>query len=275
MPLSRYRTRTPFYRNIIDGSFRALFRDARLEIEELQGKNPFIDVQWPRLPKKRPDPFTAEERDRIITWYIKNDFFYYPLVAWQFQTGMRPSETFGLTWQDIDLEAKILSINKSRVMGITAATKTANSERVIPLDDALIGILKLLPSLELGLEHVFVGKRGEPMSKKWAEHFWSKQLKKAGVRHRKFYSTRHTAITQLVRAGENLKAIADFMGTSVAMIEANYCARQGLNIKKSSNCCTVDGLNTEKDWLRGRDLNPGPQGYEPCELPDCSTPRQR
>ena len=27
-------------------------------------------------------------------------------------------------------------------------------------------------------------------------------------------------------------------------------------------------------WLRGRDLNPGPQGYEPCELPDCSTPRQ-
>jgi hypothetical protein len=29
-----------------------------------------------------------------------------------------------------------------------------------------------------------------------------------------------------------------------------------------------------KGWLRGRDLNPGPQGYEPCELPDCSTPRQ-
>ena len=28
-----------------------------------------------------------------------------------------------------------------------------------------------------------------------------------------------------------------------------------------------------KIWLRGRDLNPGPQGYEPCELPDCSTPR--
>src|SRR5918995_192404 len=31
----------------------------------------------------------------------------------------------------------------------------------------------------------------------------------------------------------------------------------------------------EKNWLRGRDLNPGPQGYEPCELPGCSTPRSR
>src|SRR5262249_45978808 len=30
----------------------------------------------------------------------------------------------------------------------------------------------------------------------------------------------------------------------------------------------------KKRWLRGRDLNPRPLGYEPNELPDCSTPRQ-
>ena len=29
----------------------------------------------------------------------------------------------------------------------------------------------------------------------------------------------------------------------------------------------------ELGWLRGRDLNPRPLGYEPNELPDCSTPR--
>ena len=32
------------------------------------------------------------------------------------------------------------------------------------------------------------------------------------------------------------------------------------------------GPNSAK-WLRGRDLNPRPLGYEPNELPDCSTPR--
>ena len=29
----------------------------------------------------------------------------------------------------------------------------------------------------------------------------------------------------------------------------------------------------KKIWLRGRDLNPRPSGYEPDELPGCSTPR--
>jgi hypothetical protein len=29
----------------------------------------------------------------------------------------------------------------------------------------------------------------------------------------------------------------------------------------------------QRNWLRGLDLNQRPSGYEPDELPDCSTPR--
>ena len=32
-------------------------------------------------------------------------------------------------------------------------------------------------------------------------------------------------------------------------------------------------LLTKKIWLRGLDLNQRPSGYEPDELPGCSTPR--
>ena len=35
------------------------------------------------------------------------------------------------------------------------------------------------------------------------------------------------------------------------------------------------GLQILHRWLRGLDLNQRPSGYEPDELPDCSTPRHR
>lgn len=255
-------------RNVIDGSFRALYRDARVEVGgDLEGRDPFMDLQWPRQPKTKPDPFTAEERDRIIRWYIESDFFFYPLVAWQFHTGMRPSETFALTWRDIDLQAGTVSINKSRNMGATAATKTVNSERIVQIDQTLIDILKLLPSREVGIEHVFVGKTGNPMSKKWAEHNWSAPLKKLRIRHRKFYACRHTTITELVRAGHNLKAIADYVGTSVAMIEQNYCARLQLSPETVSRENAADSATVREVFEKlveksNKNVVAGP-GFEP------------
>ncbi|MET0500744.1 MAG: site-specific integrase [Candidatus Binatia bacterium] len=164
---------------------------------------------------------------------MENDFFFYPWVYFQFHAGARPSEASALTWADVDLERGTVSVNKSRNMGTEAATKTANSERIIPVDGRMVEILKLLPSRDLGLQYVFVGKRGEPMSKKWAEHNWSGPLKKLGIRHRKFYATRHTFITEMVIAGQNLKGIADYVGTSVTMIEADYCARMALTTHRT------------------------------------------
>jgi hypothetical protein len=34
-----------------------------------------------------------------------------------------------------------------------------------------------------------------------------------------------------------------------------------------------NGSGLKKSWLRGLDLNQRPSGYEPDELPGCSTPR--
>lgn len=218
-------------RNIIDGSFRALYRDARAEFDELNGRDPFIDLQWPAAQRAKPDPFTAEER---VAHWAETDFFYFPWVLTLFYTGMRPSEASALTWADVDLEQRRISINKSRYLGSESATKTSGSMRTIHIEERVVNVLRIVPSRELGLNHVFINKFGEPMNaKKWSEHNWGGPLKTLGIRHRKFYSTRHTFITEAIKRGESPLAVAQYCGTSLAMIEADYCGTLGLRLDQT------------------------------------------
>jgi integrase len=242
-------------RNIIDGSFRALYRDARAEFDELKGRDPFIDIQWPSNQRAKPDPFTAVERDRIVAYWAENDFFYFPWVYVLFHTGMRPSEASALTWADVDLERQTIEISKSRYMGAESAPKTSASARKITFSESVLNVLKILPSRELGLKHVFGNKLGEPMnSKKWSEHNWAGPLKKLGIRHRKFYATRHTFITEAIKRGENLLSVAQYCGTSLTMIQADYCGTLGLSFNQ-----TVFEPSLDKALKR---LVAGP-GFEP------------
>ena len=65
---------------------------------------------------------------------------------------------------------------------------------------------------------------------------------------------------------------------SVAESQESFGGGEGvrtpdLRLAKPALCQTELRPQSLKGWLRGRDLNPRPLGYEPNELPDCSTPR--
>jgi len=250
-------------RNIIDGSFRAMVRDARAEYKDLQGYDPFMHVQWPRVQREKPDPFSVEERDRIIEHWKENDFFYFPWVFTLFFTGMRPSEASALTWGDVDLTAGTISISKSRYMGDDSAPKTSASNRTIQVPETVIRVLNLLPSRALGLRHVFVNKDGQPMNaKKWSEHNWRGPLEELKIRHRKFYATRHTFLTEKIRQGENPFALAQYAGTSVAMLEKDYVGTLGLSTLHSQQ---GDREVFEKYAKNPNEIMVAGPGFEPVQ----------
>jgi integrase len=216
-------------RNIIASSFRALWRDAMAQ--ELTQKNPFALIQWPKAEREIPDPFTALERERIVAYFGQFEPFYYAFVRFQFETGMRPSESTALAWADLDAEACTVRINKSRNLNVDNLPKTTNRRRIIVIGRDLMDLLGCLRHpWQKDTDKVFINKLGNPLTTDaFRADYFNRILDGLKIRRRKFYATRHTFITEHVKAGQNLKALADYCGTSVAMIEAQYCGKLELD----------------------------------------------
>ena len=214
-------------RNVIDWHFRALYRDAREELEE-QGivlGDPFTRLRWQKVIREKPDPFTPEERDIILAYFRTKKPVWHPLIFTLFFTGARPGELAALRLGDVDLERGTISITKSRDEHAEAAPKTEKSRREIPLLPNVLEVLRAVQHPpDAGPDtYFFRNPDGGPVTTTWwPKKSWHPVLKKIGIRRRKFYATRHTFISWALTEGMNLKAIAEYVGTSVAMIENSY-----------------------------------------------------
>jgi integrase len=210
-------------RNIIDASFRAMMRDAR-QVDYLIEKDPFEALRWPRIRNAKPDPFTEDERDQVIAYFKEKIPFYFPFASSLFLTGMRPSEALALRWGDVDLRRGQLSINKSRYLGSDASPKTPGSDREIAIHGYVVAALESIKPLHVTEEqHVFLNREGNLLNfPTWRKGIWYRALRAKKMRPRRPYTMRHTFISAGLSAGANPKWLADYCGTSLAMIEKHY-----------------------------------------------------
>jgi hypothetical protein len=72
-------------------------------------------------------------------------------------------------------------------------------------------------------DYIFLNRRRKPIDQKeFAErHFWP-ALTVLKIRQRDFYATRGTFISVMISHNENSKRLAEYCGTSLAMIEKSY-----------------------------------------------------
>jgi integrase len=145
--------------NIIDGTFRAMMRDARKH--GIGEKDCFEDLEWPRIVSPKPDPFTAEERDAILNHFHSKHGFYFPFLATLFGTGARPSEIIALRWSDVDLKLGTVSITKSRYMDTDSPTKTVASERELALGEPIVAVIRSIKPLHVTeSDFIFTNQEG-------------------------------------------------------------------------------------------------------------------
>lgn len=160
------------------------------------------------------DPFTQEEQALILEnlqGQYKNMFQFF------FWTGLRTSELVALTWDDIDFIKSTARINKAFTIASEESEppKTRAGNRVIKLlPPAMEAIMQQKQYTALKNKEVFQNaETGERWNgDRMIRYVWERALKKAKVRYRRPYQTRHTYASMMLTAGEHPMWVADQMG---------------------------------------------------------------
>ena len=182
------------------------------------------------------NPFTFEEQQVFIKAIKGHRFEMLFLTA--LNTGMRRGELLALTWNDIDFDNNIISINKTanyttsiskdgRGKGsiMVQTPKTINSIRTIPIPVFLKDKLKQYKTIQAkdrlrlaNMYHnnslVFCNRYGKYLDCSNIRREFNKVLIDNKLKARKFHDLRHTFATRLFELGENPKKVQTMLGHS-------------------------------------------------------------
>ena len=176
------------------------------------------------------NPFTKEERDRIIATFKTNRYYkhYAPLVEFLFFTGCRPSEAIALQWQHI--RSSVVSFEQAvvysgrRGLVLKEGLKTQKL-RKFPINDQLSELLKgIKPEGYSADALVFPSPKGKFVDwHNFTNRAWQTILKSLpDIEYRNPYQTRHTFCSLCREADIASIQIAKWVGNSATMIDRVY-----------------------------------------------------
>lgn len=181
--------------------------------------NPCRKVKAKKWQPPLPDPFEQHEIPLILN-ALRDDWRPYFQVA--FGTGMRTGELLALRWSDIDWNSGVIKVERGYAAHTTDDTKT-HKARFVELNDlSTAGLKAQKPMTFLADDLVFTVKGEQIVSDKPPRVALDAALKKAGIRRRKAYGTRHTFASIALSNGISPYEVSKQMGNSVAMLMRHY-----------------------------------------------------
>jgi integrase len=199
--------------------------------DELVAANSLHDWKFARKEAAKDeddvDPFTMDEQAAILD--ACRDPQHKNLFQFAFWTGMRTSELVALEWGDIDWRRDIVRVSRAKTQAAEEpeGTKTRRGTR----DVKLLG--PALEALQAQKQHSYLVGKDVFLNPRTMQAWtgdqpirhgaWTPALRKAGVRYRRQYQTRHTYASMMLTAGESPVWLAQQMGHSdMTMIARTY-----------------------------------------------------
>lgn len=194
--------------------------------------NPAKATVRPPVKQKEAKALTEKEMDKFIELVYKKDIRWKAAFLTLLGTGLRIGELLALEWQDINLEAGTLKVNKglSRTKEglVVEDTKTVRSNRTTPLPKDVIKALTELKEtqkvvfLDKKLNLVFKTKNHTHIGPRNFQRMYYSIREKANVpKDVTLHGLRHTFATRLLEAGENLRVVMELLGHAEIGTTAN------------------------------------------------------
>lgn len=227
------------YMNIMAGMFQFAADSGYIK------SNPFSGISALKKSKVDPDPLTRDEFMRLIdSCHHQQQKNMWSLAVY---TGVRHGELVSLAWEDIDLKAGTMMIRRNHTLTkeFTLPKTEAGTNRVINLIQPAIDVLRNQAEMtRLGKQYevevklrefgrtemhpcTFVFNPQIATRNSLAGHHyavgsinqsWETAMRRAGIRYRKAYQSRHTYACWSLTAGANPNFIAKQMGHSDAQM---------------------------------------------------------
>jgi integrase len=196
--------------------------------------NPCDGVLKPKVPAPEIRPFSKDEAKRYIA--AAQGDRYEALFVLGLTSGARWGELAGLYWKDLDLERRVMHIQRALVNGYGGHSfdtpKTSGSRRSVGLTalatDALVAHKDRMRDeghKVSGDALVFVNTLGKPLhSSNFIRRSFKPLLQRANLPDTNWHAaTRHSCTCILLLEGVNPKSVAMQMGwSSVAFMLQNY-----------------------------------------------------
>jgi integrase len=183
---------------------------------------------------QRLDHLSPEESTRLLS--DTQEPLRYGLILIALHTGMRPGEIAALTWENVDLDLRIITVRQSIWKDQVVSTKT-HRERHIPMSDDVCAYLN---NRTERTGFVFARPDGRPTGDLCGKVI-RRICKRVGLRRICWYTLRHTFASQLVSKGVPLPAVQALMGHANIGMTMRY-AHMAPSVLKDA----VDLLGTPK-----------------------------
>ncbi len=210
--------------------------------KKLISENPFRELAQEIKSRKTSrvsrKPFSREcvaaiiaafERDTYSSKFAPVSHSYYaPYVKFLFHTGCRPEEAIALKWKHIEKNRIYICEAVATDVRIRKVTKT-DKPRYFPINEELRAIFEAIkpePCLPDAL--VFPAKNGKELdTHNFLNRIWKPIVQRLvdECKVKEYlpqYNCRHTFITLCLEDGVPSRRVADWCGTSVAVIEEHY-----------------------------------------------------